>query len=172
MAKKTNNEPWLLLTFTALIAVAGVFYAFLFPDEAAAFIEEYWLIATPVIVLILAVILGLSVRKRFKQRREEKLVVARDKQIKLAEQLIWRSRYSLESQKAQIVNDNDPESRELWSQAKQKYIRAKLYPVVSEQIVPVTLASALIENTLSGNRFRTGRLPSYDVTDVDDQYNL
>ena len=171
MAQKNKNEPWLLITFTALVVVAGIFYAFLFPREAFDFLSQYWQIITPILIIVIILYLTISFTSKYKQRREQQNATNRDKHIKIAEQLIWRGRYSLESQKAQILSDNDPESHHKWSEVKRNYIRTKLYPVVSEQQVPVSLASALIENTLSGNRFRTGRLPTYGVTDVDDQFN-
>ena len=171
MARKNKNEPWLLITFTALLVVVGIFYAFLFPDEAFNFVRQYWQLITPVLIIIIILFMTFSFTSKFKQKREEKKETSRNKQIKIAEQLIWRSRYSLESQKAQILSDNDPESHDKWTELKHNYIRTKLYPVVSEQQVSLSLASALIENTLSGNRFRTGRLPTYGVTDVDDQFN-
>ena len=149
MAKTNQNEPWLLTTAIALAAVVGIFYAFLFPKESLRLLTDYWHIITPTLVVLAVIIVVVIFAKKYKGKRAEKQIKQRNKQIKLAEQLIWRSRYNLESQKAQILADDTAESREKWQQVKRNYIKTKLYPVVSETDVPLTMASALIENTVS-----------------------
>lgn len=167
MAKKKQSEPWLLITFVSLVILFAVFFAFLFPDEALNLVSLYWHIIVPVVGSLIVIYISYNLFQRFKDRSEKNKHTTRNRQIKLAEQLIWRGRYSLESQKAQILVDSDPSTREQWQKLKHDYIRTKLYPVVSEKEVPLNLASALIESAISGDRFRNGRLPTYSVSDVD-----
>ena len=167
MAKNTQKDSWLLLTFSVLVIVFALFFSFLFPKEAFALVQQYIYFAIPSIITMFLLMFHIRYFSRFKVRQQQKKLDNRNKHIKLAEQLIWRSRYSLEAQKGQIYDGNDAESMEKWQQAKKEYIISKLYPVVSEQEVPIKVASALIENSLSGTRFRSGRLPTYGVTDLE-----
>ena len=167
MAKTKQSEPWLLITFCSLVILFAVFFAFLFPDEALNIVSQYWHIIVPVAAITVTAVITYNLFQRFKHRTEKNKHTTRNRQIKLAEQLIWRGRYSLESQKAQILVDNDPSTRDQWQKLKHDYIRSKLYPVVSEKEVPLNLASALIESAISGDRFRNGRLPTYSVSDID-----
>ena len=167
MANKKQNESWLLITFCSLVILFAVFFAFLFPVEALNLVNQHWYIIVPFTAILATIVIAYNLFQRLKSRSEINKITTRDRQIKLAEQLIWRGRYSLESQKAQILADNDPSTSEHWQKLKHDYIRSKLYPVVSEKDVPLNLASALIENAISDDRFRNGRLPTYIVRDVD-----
>jgi uncharacterized membrane protein len=166
MAQNSKQEPWLLLTIAALAAVMALFYVFLFPDESLRFIGTYWHWLLPVLVTIVVALVAIIAYRRIKEQREQKTQLHRDRQIKLVEQLIWRSRYSLESQKSQILMEDTPENRAQWQTVKLEYIRTKIFPVVSEKDVPVKLASTLIEQALSGSQYRSGRLPTYRVQNL------
>jgi len=167
MAKRNNNnEAWMLITSVAMISVLFVFFLFLFPDEVLSVVSQYiWYI-----LISLVVIIALSVYKhtkgRLKETKQQKIETKLAKQIKLAEQLIWRSRYSLQATKMQIIFEDNSENRALWQKAKYQYAKEKIYHVVSEKDLPINLVSGLIEKSLDGAGLGGTKLPTYKVKDV------
>lgn len=166
MAKNNQQESWLLLSVFAVVVVFALFFVFLFPDDSVNFLSQYVYVIMPFILIVLVVVVGFVSYKKIAQSRALKIQENRNRQIKMVEQLIWRGRYSLESQKDQILIEDTPETRAKWQSVKQEFIRTKIFPVVPESDVPMNLASTLIENALSGGRYSTGRLPTYRVQDL------
>lgn len=166
MSKTANKENWFYVTIAVLILVMGVFYALLFPEEFLALVSRYLYIILPVAsgaVVAWLIILGLKHHQDVKSIRTKK---HRENQIRKVEQLIWRNRFTLDSQRSQIMFEYSQENHDRWQQVKAEFIRSKVYPQVPERDVPLNLASMLVERVLSGQSYRNSRLPTYGVQDL------
>ncbi|MBT8449866.1 MAG: hypothetical protein KJO69_09260 [Gammaproteobacteria bacterium] len=167
MAKQQKkSDSWLGMTILMMAALAFLIFFALFPSETLAAISDYIYMVVIAIVLLAVALLSRRVIADIKVKREAKLEVKRRKKIQLIEQLIWRSRYSLQSTKAQILADDTPEARELWKQEKIRYTKEKIFPVIPETEVPMNLVSSLIEKSLSGSSLGSSKLPTYQVKNL------
>ena len=167
MARQQKKaDSWLGLTILMVVILAGIFFFLLFPAEAYAAVEDYLGIALLVIILVVGGLLIRRFTKDIKSKSADKKEAKRKKQIQLIEQLIWRSRYSLQAKKAQILADDTAEAREQWKQEKIRYAKEKIFPVIPESQAPMNLVSSLIEKSLSGSGLGSGRLPTYNVRNL------
>jgi len=167
MAKQQKkSDSWLGMTILMMVVLAFLIFFALFPSETFAAISDYIYFVVVAIILLVAALLSRRVIADIKIKREAKLEVKRRKKIQLIEQLIWRSRYSLQSAKAQILADDTPEARELWKQEKIRYTKEKIFPVIPETEVPMNLVSSLIEKSLSGSSIGSSKLPTYQVQNL------
>lgn len=167
MAKQQQKtDSWLGLTILMVVILAGVFLFLLFPQEAYSAVEDYLGYVLLAIILIAAGFLVRHFMTDIKSKSEEKKETKRKKQIQLIQQLIWRSRYSLQSKKIQILSDDTPEARDLWKQEKIRYAKEKIFPVIPETEAPMNLVSSLIEQSLSGSGLSSSRPPTYNVKNL------
>ena len=164
MASKIGqSEKWILPTSIALSGLTALYFFGLFPKDASdAFIQYLNYITLGIIVTLALTLTGLLYSK---QQDKKSLVKTEDleKKYKSIEQVIWRSRYVLQSQKAKLMYDDTPENREKWQKEKAIFAIESIFPIIPEEEVPFHMVSKLIEKSLSGSSLGTIRPPTYDV---------
>jgi len=167
MAKNNRQqEKWILTTSVALSVLAALYFFLLFPRETSTVFLQYLTYIIVSLILVLAVTLTVMIFKKQQKRTFRTNTEETGKKEKTVEQLIWRNRYVLQSQKAQLMFEDNSESREQWHQAKVDFARKYISPVIPEDDVPLEVTSELIEKSLRGASIGGIRPPTYNVKDL------
>ncbi len=104
--------------------------------------------------------------KRQQKSRSKELDSLMKKKIKVVEQLIWRNRYVLQSQKGNLNHDAAKDNIEQWKEIKITFTKKYIFPTVSESDISLKIVSELIDKSLRGASFGGIRPPTYNVRNI------
>ena len=163
-----KSEVWIMPTSILLSGLTALYFFVLFPKDASDVFIQYLNYITLGLIVILALTLTGLLYGWQKDKRSQIDTKDLEKKYKVIEQIIWRNRYVLQSQKAKLMFDDNLENREQWQKDKAIFAIEKIFPKIPEDEVPFHLVSKLIEKSLSGSSLGGIRPPTYNVANADD----
>ncbi len=117
-SKEGKQNKWILATSVSLSLLSILYLSLLFPNEVATVLSLYINYLSAISIVLLSLLLTLMLYKRQQKSKSKKFEYLKDKKIKIAEQLIWRNRYVLQSQKGNLNHDAVKDNIEQWKEIK------------------------------------------------------
>ncbi len=165
-SKIGQQDKWILATSVALSLLSVLYFLVLFPKEATTVFSLYVNYLAVVLIVVLALFLTVMLYRKLQKSQSKKLDSSVDKKIKTVEQLIWRNRYVLQSQKGKLNHESVNDNIEQWKEIKTAFAKKYVFPVVSESDVSLKVVTELIEKSLRGAAIGGIRPPTYSVRNI------
>jgi len=161
-----QQDKWILATSVALSLLSILYFLALFPKEATTVFLLYLNYLAVVLIVLLALFLTVMLYKKQQKTQSKKLDSSVDNKIKTVEQLIWRNRYVLQSQKGKLDHESVNINIEQWKEIKATFTKKYIFPVISENEVSLEIVSELIDKSLRGAAIGGIRPPTYSVRNI------